>query len=220
MATAKKKGYPLLPIKHWWALREKFRKSIPGTVSTNYLASVLGMTERSAQNNVLPSLRTMKLVDDDGKPTDLATKWRDDGQYPKVCSSILKAVYPQELIDIGSGSSANKDAITRWFANHTAAGDNAVRKMTAMYLTLCEADPTKAKQASPSTSAKTKTDKPAAATKKQSKAAASPPVGKGESAGSSPALHINVQVHISSDATPEQIDQIFASMAKHLYGNN
>jgi hypothetical protein len=31
-------------------------------------------------------------------------------------------------------------------------------------------------------------------------------------------LHIDVQVHIASDSSPEQIDQIFASMAKHLYG--
>lgn len=33
----------------------------------------------------------------------------------------------------------------------------------------------------------------------------------------SPSLHIDIQIHIDSDATPEQIDQIFASMAKHLY---
>jgi hypothetical protein len=33
-----------------------------------------------------------------------------------------------------------------------------------------------------------------------------------------PSLHIDVQVHVSSEASPEQIDQIFASMAKHLYG--
>lgn len=32
-----------------------------------------------------------------------------------------------------------------------------------------------------------------------------------------PALHIDIQIHISSDATAQQIDQIFASMAKHLY---
>lgn len=35
-----------------------------------------------------------------------------------------------------------------------------------------------------------------------------------------PSLHIDVQVHIDSSATPEQIDQIFASMAKHLYGRS
>jgi hypothetical protein len=33
-----------------------------------------------------------------------------------------------------------------------------------------------------------------------------------------PGLHIDVQVHISPEASPDQIDQIFASMAKHLYG--
>ena len=34
-----------------------------------------------------------------------------------------------------------------------------------------------------------------------------------------PQLHIDVQVHIDSSATAEQIDQIFKSMAIHLYGN-
>ncbi|MCW5863178.1 MAG: hypothetical protein KIT52_08740 [Anaerolineae bacterium] len=34
-----------------------------------------------------------------------------------------------------------------------------------------------------------------------------------------PAIHIDIQIHISADAKPEQIDQIFASMAKHLYGS-
>lgn len=35
-----------------------------------------------------------------------------------------------------------------------------------------------------------------------------------------PALHIDIQIHISADAKPEQIDQIFASMAKHLYNRD
>lgn len=33
-----------------------------------------------------------------------------------------------------------------------------------------------------------------------------------------PELHIDIQIHISPDADASQIDQIFASMAKHLYG--
>jgi hypothetical protein len=33
-----------------------------------------------------------------------------------------------------------------------------------------------------------------------------------------PNLHINIQIHISADSSPDQIDQIFASMAKHLKG--
>ncbi len=35
---------------------------------------------------------------------------------------------------------------------------------------------------------------------------------------SQPAVHIDFQIHISPEATPEQIDQIFASMRRHLYG--
>lgn len=34
---------------------------------------------------------------------------------------------------------------------------------------------------------------------------------------SSPSLHIDIQIHIASDASAEQIDKIFESMAKHLY---
>lgn len=33
-----------------------------------------------------------------------------------------------------------------------------------------------------------------------------------------PALHIDIQIHISADASEAQIDAIFDSMAKHLYG--
>ncbi len=32
-----------------------------------------------------------------------------------------------------------------------------------------------------------------------------------------PSIHIDIQIHLSSDTTNEQIDQLFASMAKHLY---
>lgn len=41
-----------------------------------------------------------------------------------------------------------------------------------------------------------------------------PPDGRGTL---EPALHIDIQIHISPEATVDQIDQIFASMAKHLY---
>jgi hypothetical protein len=33
-----------------------------------------------------------------------------------------------------------------------------------------------------------------------------------------PALHIDIQIHISPGASAEQIEPIFASMGKHIYG--
>ena len=41
--------------------------------------------------------------------------------------------------------------------------------------------------------------------------------GKPVLATNRPALHIDIQVHIDPASSAEQIDQIFASMAKHLY---
>ena len=37
---------------------------------------------------------------------------------------------------------------------------------------------------------------------------------------SEPSVHIDVQVHIDASASAAQIDQIFSSMAKHLYGRD
>lgn len=49
-------------------------------------------------------------------------------------------------------------------------------------------------------------------------APSAPVVGHQPSRSAQPALHIDIQLHIPATATAEQIDQIFASMAKHLYG--
>ena len=35
---------------------------------------------------------------------------------------------------------------------------------------------------------------------------------------SEPSVHINIQIHIDPSSTPDQVDQIFSSMARHLYG--
>ncbi|MFH0846917.1 MAG: hypothetical protein V1894_02520 [Chloroflexota bacterium] len=34
-----------------------------------------------------------------------------------------------------------------------------------------------------------------------------------------PSIHIDFQIHISPETTPEQIEQIFASMRRHFYGD-
>jgi hypothetical protein len=38
-----------------------------------------------------------------------------------------------------------------------------------------------------------------------------------EQKSETPELHINLQIHISSDSSADQINQILASMAKHIY---
>ncbi len=43
------------------------------------------------------------------------------------------------------------------------------------------------------------------------------PAGR-SSRGGVPSVHIDIQIHIAPESSSEQVDQIFASMAKHLYG--
>jgi len=88
-----------MPIGHWWTLRTRFQQSIPGVVTDSYIATVLNMKESSARANILPYLKQVGIIDEDGKPSERATKWRDNAQYKKVCSEIIKETYPQELID-------------------------------------------------------------------------------------------------------------------------
>lgn len=212
-----KKTYPMLPTAHWWALRKKFKQSIPGVVTDGYLATVLQMQPNSARANVLPYLKDVKIIDDDGKTGERAKQWRDDTRYPTVCKEILEEVYPQELRDAVTDST-QRDQAESWFAHATGTGEAAAGRMAQFYTLLLEADP--AKQTTSD-----KSDKPKKATKLEPKAEKKPAVPPAVPAPGhvstqhleGPGIHINLEVHISADSTPDQIDAIFASMAKHIY---
>lgn len=111
MAKDKTKSFPMLPVGHWWTLRERFKQSIPGVVTDNYLATALNTQPKSARANVLPYLRDMGLIDDDGKTQDLAKAWRDDEQYADVCEKIRKEIYPDELIAAVPSPSEDRAAV-------------------------------------------------------------------------------------------------------------
>jgi hypothetical protein len=225
MAEAKK-NFPMLPVGHWWRLRRKFKQSIPGVVTDNYLATVLEMGVDSARSNVLPFLKTLGIIDEDGKAKERAKLWRDDGRYPEVCQAILKEVYPKDLLDAVPDPRKNRDAAKRWFANHTGVGDSACNRMAALYTILVEADPSNELGSQKAESAGRTRKTPAV--KAQRKAEGKKPRGEtpaGEPAAVSivsgnpqmPGVSINLQIHISADASPDQIELIFAAMAKHIY---
>lgn len=222
-----KKNFPMLPVGHWWTLRKKFKQSIPGVVTDNYLATILSMSIESARANVLPFLKPLGIIDDEGRTTEQAKLWRDDGHYPEVCKAIAATVYPKELIDAVPNPRDSRDAAKRWFANHTGSGDSACSRMAALYTVLIEADPamqpdgksTKPKERTQKTppvkaSAPSKAARPApAVAASQGAPSMSPPAIRSEG----PDVSINLQIHISADASSDQIEQIFAAMAKHIY---
>jgi hypothetical protein len=222
------KGLTSMPSSSWWALRERFRRALPSKVDATYVASALGMAERSAETNILPALRSTGLIDAGGKPTDRAVKWRDDAHYKDVCEAIRSEIYPKALLDLAPPESAERAEVERWFANTARVGEAQKRKLAAFYLLLCASDPA-------GTSGAKEGDRgggvpptrPAPARKATARKSAGPRAADADKADASPAdegnrpglsLHLDVQVHISPDTTAEQIDLIFASIGKHLKG--
>jgi len=214
MAEESKKTYPSIPIKHWWALRDKFKQSIPASVTPGYIATTLGMQERSAKANIIPYLVMLGLIDQDGKPTERAVNWRDDEHYPEVCKQIRQELYPRELLDAIPGPSVDRDAVERWFANKLGVGEVAAKRMARVYELLSEAVPSKR------VSKERKVRQPTVSRVIKPRPVAAEDFVSQEQLASAtqlaPSLNFNIQVHISPDASADQIDQIFASIAKHL----
>lgn len=217
-------SYPMIAQGVWWKLRAKFNQSIPGVITAGYLSAALNMQENSARANVLPALRQLGIIDADGKTQDRAQQWRDDKQYADVCKEMLEEVYPSELLAAVPEPSNNKDGAIQWFMSATGTGNAAAQKMVTVYSLLVDGDP--GKRQAPRSKRQNLQSKGASPKKQAVK-----PQGKSETArdeagtsdehkggaATGPSLYINLQIHVSSDATPDQIDAIFASMAKHIY---
>ena len=220
--ASEKQTYPYVPTKSWWALRKKFNQSIPAHVTPSYIVAVLGGTEASAKRNVLLGLKTVGLVDEDGSTTERAKLWRDDDEYSDVCRQIVDELYPAELLSALPGPAVDKGAAKRWFMATTGCGEPTAARMATTYALLAEADPSAGDEAKASTPRKT--------TRTKSKGQATPsgrppqtpspqqdPPQAPDPGLELPEMRLNVEIRIDASVTPEQIDLIFASMAKHLY---
>ncbi|MGH8067389.1 MAG: DUF5343 domain-containing protein [Candidatus Entotheonellia bacterium] len=145
------KAYPRIPSKNWWDLRKKAIQSPPKQVTAGYLQTVLDISEGTAKN-LLPGLRAVGLIDDVGEKTSLMNDWRDDEHYPEVCRKIFEKIYPEELRSALPGLKPDRNQVKRWFARQTNTGEAAANQMAAFYMLLCEADPQKVSDESPSAS--------------------------------------------------------------------
>lgn len=220
MATnGDKKTYPRLPAKNWWTLRERFKQSVPGKVDVDYLQSVLGLTSTASAGNLIGPLRTLGLIDEESQPTDRALDWRHDESYRGVCNQMLEEVYPQVLRDAFPDATANLSGVANWFARNTGAGQGAAGGMASLYSLLTHSDPGDGVGAAAKPAAPRKAPAKKTAARKAAKSVETPALkDDSKQRRRDPSLNINVQVHISADASPDQIDQIFKSMGEHLYG--
>ncbi len=215
-----KRTFPRLPTKNWWVLREKFKQTMPNRVHADYLQSVLGLSSTASAGNLIGPLRTLGLIDDEGAPTERALDWRDDESYKQACADILAEVYPDALRSAFPSPAEDPSGVANWFSRNTGAGQGTATAMSALYTLLSAGDPEGAATKAPTTTtSKNGSDERPASNRTARRANRSEVKATRQGNGRvEPALNINVQVHISSDASAGQIDQIFKSMAEHLYG--
>ena len=199
------KNYPTITEKSWWAVRNKFKASIPSVVTPSYILSFLPLNSiPSANSNVVVPLKRMGLIDFNGVPTSLAKQWRLDQEYKKVCKKILELVYPPELLALFPDSVIDRPLVKSWFMAQ-GIGEESSRKMARVFCMLKTSDLEYRKK-------DTRLPNGSISSKESA--------SKDTDDHARPEVHIDLQIHISPDSTPELVNSIFSSMAKHLYGKN
>jgi hypothetical protein len=180
------------------------------------------MTVQSAKANIMPSLRQIGLIDQNDKTNqELATQFRDDSSYSKFCKSLIDKLYPEDLRDAFPEKGANRDQVKNWFMNNSGIGDSAASRIAAFYIALSDSELTIKKPATKKIQEpKTRPEKPKTLKEtvvKKSKAQPSDHFIGQKQSSNGPDLNINIQIHISSDASSDQIRSIFENMAKYIY---
>jgi len=246
--TDTKVSFPYMTAAQWFGVRAKLRQSVPKAIDIDWIMSALGTSEKGARNIMpqlravglvdpdgAPSELALDLRDDDTYSE--AARRVLESLYPDG----LRSAYNDPSEDASRVASwFMRNAKT----GQATAGMQAKLYLTLLKGELPSPEDARAK-VTPTTARKPKEPtakggraKATPMRKKpqlheQSEVDAEVRSGDDDSRGSGsggggagerrresggPSLHIDLQIHISADAGREQIDAMFESMAKHLYG--
>lgn len=127
--------YPQFSEKTYWAIREKFQKSIPEKVTASTLTNATGLKADTVKSTVLPALEAMGLIKD-GKPTTKLKAWVNDAKYEDCCGEIREKLYPSALRKLEFNTKTQQNSVVSWFKKNAGASETAAKKMLAVYLLL------------------------------------------------------------------------------------
>lgn len=226
-------SYPQLPSTVWSGVWRILHDSPSRKIDENVLSIELGV-QKTAARQYLKELQRLGLFNDDLSQTDLAKKWRQDGDDPDIISEILEKAYPRELIDLAPPQRLDREKISRWFVTQ-GLGAGAAQNKAATYMRVANgvsaieqrqtANGAKAKRGSglrPSRSQSVSREAqssslPVAVEDENSQVNENEEKsGRKSQRVGFPELAVNVQIHISADSSAEQIDAIFNSMRKYF----
>lgn len=189
------------------SLLEKIRTvGVPSKVTVQWLKTV-GFTS-SNDSSLIGVLKFIGMIDASSIPTSIWTQYRG-GKHRTVLGDAIRhgyadlfAVYP----DAQSRSNAELDHV---FSTSSSGGKQVIGKTIATFKALVdEADFSVEGETTMQLASSGPLHTPVVSS------SGKPPV----TPSGDPTVHIDIQIHVSPEASTEQIDQIFASMAKHIYG--
>lgn len=190
-------------------LLEKIRTvGVPSKVTLAWLKTI-GFTS-SNDATLAGVLKYIGFTDANGIPTATWSAYRGAKNRMVLGEAIRKgyadlfAVYPD-------ANTRSNTELQHVFSTSSTAGSQVIGKTVATFKTLVdEADFSQSATGSETSMQAGPLHIPAAASTPQMPAL--------PSAHGGPEVHIDIQIHISPESSAQQIEKIFESMAKHLYG--
>lgn len=210
--------FPQIPSTVWWGMRQLLQKSPKAKYDESMLAASLSV-QPAAAKQYLAELKRVGILDEDGRGTELANRWRMDETYSAAVEQLASAVYPEALVTIAPPGEADRQKAVNWFMSQ-GLGEGSAKNKAATYILLTSNNP----GTTPTPNGKT--EAPKASTEKKPKKAERAAPASGSASGKASEitgngvdmmpLNVNVQIHISADAGKDQIEAIFSAMRKYL----
>lgn len=202
-------AYTTVPGKIARLLNKMREIGVPTKVNIQWLKTI-GFTS-SNDKTLIAILKQVNLVDSSGIPTSVWTQFRGTN-HKEVLGRAIRNGYADLFAVYPDADQRTVSELEHVFSTSSTAGRQVVGKTVSTFKTLCESATFSMTDDNSDLTISTESIHQPVHDLRDVKARS---VQSG-----SPSVHIDIQVHIAPESTTEQIDQIFKSMSKHLYGKD
>jgi len=181
---------------------------VPPKATVQWLKS-LGFTS-SNDASLLGVLKFVGFIDASNVPTSMWSQYRGTN-HKKVLGEAVRKGYAELFAVYPDAWQRNQKDLEHVFSTSSTGGRQVIAKTVSTFKAL--ADAAEFPPVDQQTDLRMTTS-----TLHAPVVSPSPSASAAAVIGGGPSVHIDLQIHISPEASPEQIDQVFASVAKHMYG--
>jgi len=191
-------------------LADVFRRIAEGQAPEKFTAQHLKDLGFASSNfrAVIPLLKALGFLSDDGSPTSRYHEYRNTAQSKRIMGEALRDAYGDLFTIKSSPTAADRELIEGKFKSVHNATPNTAKLMASTFYSLLEladlssaAAQPKKEPKQPETPAQTKTEREFP-----------PPPHH------APTLHYNIQIHLPATKDVEVFNAIFKSLKDHLIG--